>query len=160
MKHLCKASGIGLRCLACLLVPLAAGCGKVELGRVAGKVLLDGRPLDNVQVEFIPEVDKKSKPQPVSLGSTDAEGRYTLAAADGRPGAAVGEHMIVVHDLQLPAGARLAGRADADKASDLPPAPADVERVAKAYRTAGTTPLRKRVQPGEQTIDLELRANP
>ena len=123
-------------------------------------MLLDGRPIDNVQVEFIPDVNKKSKPLPVSMGSTDAEGRYTLLAADGRPGAALGEHVIVVHDLQLPVGGKLAGRADADRLSDLPPGPANAERLPKNYRTVGKTPLRKAVQSGEQTIDLELRTTP
>ena len=62
---------------------------------------LDGTPLSNVQVEFVPETRRKPKVAlPMSVGVTDEAGRYELHATDGRLGAAVGEHRVIVKDSE------------------------------------------------------------
>ncbi|HVX11719.1 MAG TPA: hypothetical protein VHC22_11105 [Pirellulales bacterium] len=140
---------------------LCTGCGKVELGQVSGKVLLNGQPVGGVQVQFIPDAKNKEK-LPTSLGATDAQGQYSLMSSDGRSGAALGEHMIVLHDVQLPSGSRLVGRAEADAPATSSPATAvpGGPRLPKVYRQPATTPLRKTVHSGEQAIDLELTGTP
>ncbi len=64
---------------------------------VSGKVTLDGQPLANVNVVFQPTADKAGiVPGPGSMGTTDAQGQYTLRlmADSPRPGAVVGHHMV------------------------------------------------------------------
>ncbi len=66
---------------ACLLA--VAGCGKhrPEMGQVAGRVTLDGTPVDRAVVMFLPQAGGRP-----AVGTTDADGEYrltTLAADDG-----------------------------------------------------------------------------
>jgi len=90
----------------CLLgVPLllvGLGCGKdpYKVAPVSGTVTLDGRPLANTWVTFMPVGTKESPdPGPTSSGKTDAQGRYTLAIEPGRPGAVVGKHKVAINTL-------------------------------------------------------------
>jgi hypothetical protein len=133
--------GMALLALLCA----AAGCsGRPRLGEVKGTVLLKGKPLANVWVEFIPDAPAG----PRSTGSTDAKGRYTLVCADGRPGALVGPHRVVLRDLDTLGDKFLGRRAESveRKPSRLPDQYADVAR----------TPLRKEVKAEPQTIDLDV----
>jgi len=65
------------------------GCHKseVELGGVEGKVTLDGQPLPDATVRFIPQGTGKGR---AAFGKTDAEGHYKLLYSAGANGAVVG----------------------------------------------------------------------
>lgn len=82
-----------------LLLPLSLlllGCGKgYQIAPVSGRVLMNGRPLVNVEVRFRPT---GGKDLPHSIGSTDEQGNYTLHLGDVRntPGAVVGEHRVEI----------------------------------------------------------------
>jgi hypothetical protein len=84
-------------------VPLllaAAGCGSepYKVAPVSGTVTLDGKPLANAWVTFMPVGSKENpNPGPTSAGKTDASGRYTLAIEPGRPGAVVGAHKVSIN---------------------------------------------------------------
>ena len=74
-----------------LATPLImAGCGgstgtaTVETAPVSGTILMDGKPLEGADVNFI--TDKFA-----SVGTTDSEGKYELPA-----GAAVGENKVYI----------------------------------------------------------------
>jgi hypothetical protein len=80
-----------------LLLPLSfGGCsggggGKLpDLAPVTGKVTLDGQPLGNAVVSFVPQKGAASG------GVTDAEGKYVLRYRDGTPGAALGQHQVLI----------------------------------------------------------------
>ena len=138
------------------------GCSRqAELGGVSGSVSLDGKPLSNVQVEFIP--DTRGKPKvtpPMSVGVADEAGRYELHATDGRLGAAAGEHRVVVRDLALPAGGRIGSRAEADRAAVVGRAKVStLTRVPAVYANSAASPLHVTVASGEQTLDLELNSS-
>jgi len=78
--------------LAAAALVLAAGCscsGRPPLGSVSGTVTLDGQPLANALVMFTPE-----GPGRTSLGTTDAEGKYTLAYLRDIVGANPGRHYV------------------------------------------------------------------
>lgn len=141
---------------------LAMGCSRqADVGQVSGRVLLDGKPLPHVQVEFLPNSPGKTDvPLPMSLGETDEAGRYELRATDGRPGAVVGEHRVVVRDVALPAGGRIGSRAEAERTTSGagPVLPASAIRLPAVYGSAGASPLRANVKSGEQSLDLELSA--
>jgi hypothetical protein len=72
----------------------AVGCGKdgLELAPVEGVVLLEGRPVADAGVVFAPVDSKQGLP---AVGTTDAEGKFTLITAN-RPGAALGEHRVAI----------------------------------------------------------------
>jgi hypothetical protein len=127
---------------------IAGGCGnRVPLGQVEGTVRLDGRPLEDVAVTFLADA-AEGTPGPHSTGKTDAAGHFQLRCEDGREGAAVGSHRVIVEDL---APYRLPRDDDAPATTEaLKP------RVPAAYADPGKTPLRGEVKPGQQTIDLEL----
>ena len=72
-------TGTRVGCLG--LVRVVTGCGEVEYPSVTGRVTLDGRPLSDAAVSFMPG-DEQGVP---SLGIADGRGIYThQQAADVR----------------------------------------------------------------------------
>jgi hypothetical protein len=78
-----------------LIVPLSCGCsggaGAVGYAKVTGVVTLDSKPVEGATVTFAP----KGKGS-MSMGLTDAEGKFELKTATGKTGAAVGDHDVLV----------------------------------------------------------------
>jgi hypothetical protein len=74
-----------------LLICVVAGCGKggPDLAPVTGRVTLDGRPLESVDVVFQP-----TNGNPPSTTRTDADGHYEMLYKRGLMGARVGEHTV------------------------------------------------------------------
>lgn len=72
-----------------------AGCGGqggIDLTSVTGTVTSDGQPLAGADVTFMP-VGEEGSP---SAGTTDASGNFDLKYSDGRSGAALGSHQVVI----------------------------------------------------------------
>jgi hypothetical protein len=82
-----------------VLALLLAGCQGLKVPPVQGRVRLDGRPLPNATVQFVPVTGAGDQvPRPSSVGTTDEEGRYSLVL-DNRsktPGAVVGKHKVII----------------------------------------------------------------
>lgn len=80
------------------LVLLAVGCsrGGPEIASVSGRVTMDGKPLPNASVVFIPENGRPAG------ANTDADGRYVLNFSQGRKGAIPGKSMIRIMTLRDP----------------------------------------------------------
>src|SRR5438128_12131871 len=79
----------------------ALGCsGGPRPAEVTGTVRLNGKPLANVMVEFNPDAPTGVR----STGTTDEHGRYELVCDDQQPGALVGPHRVVLHDLGIYGG--------------------------------------------------------
>jgi len=108
---------------------------------------MDGRPLGNVLVRFLPDPDNATT-GPASAAAADAEGHFRLRCDDHRDGAVVGWHRVVIEDLLPYAAPR-------DDKSPPPAAPVR-PRVPPAYGTSAGAPLLAEVKPGPQTIDLNL----
>src|SRR5688572_8699671 len=69
------------------------GCGGPEhpdVGEVTGTVTLDGAPLADATVMFQPSSGRGS------MGTTNAEGKYSLTYLDGVPGAVLGSHKVSI----------------------------------------------------------------
>jgi hypothetical protein len=77
---------------AFLLILGSMGCddGGPPLGSVTGQVTMDGKPLPNALVAFVPEGGGST-----ATGSTDANGNYELVCLD-RKGAPIGKHKVSV----------------------------------------------------------------
>jgi hypothetical protein len=140
----CSMRAAGVLALAAGLV--SAGCsGGPTFAEVIGTVKVGGKPMENVQVEFWPEVTG-----PRSIGVTDRDGRFTLRTQDGKQaGAVIGPHKVVLVDLSTYAKIPL-NRSRQVENVDFSP-----KRFAGRYGDPNHTPLKKEVKAGEaNTFDL------
>lgn len=118
------ASGLALA-LAC------ASRDGIELAPVEGVVTLDGQPLANVGVTFLPEGKG-----PLASGNTNAAGEFRVSTLRPQDGAPVGRHRVVL------------GAAEEGAAVAIPP----------VYSRPDTTPFSVEVQPGKvNRVRLELK---
>jgi hypothetical protein len=84
------------------LVVLATGCGgnAHKTVPVSGKVTLDGKPLADATLMFVPVSGavSKSDPPPSSVGTTNGDGNYTLVLNTNakRKGAVPGKHKVII----------------------------------------------------------------
>ncbi|QDU76981.1 hypothetical protein Pan97_40400 [Bremerella volcania] len=99
-------------------VPLV-GCGEVldpDYKPVRGTVLLDGQPLADAQVTFVPLGEGSS-----GSGFTNEQGEYTLYYAARRPGAKAGENQVFITKSK-PTSGKKGERAFSEADSELLPA--------------------------------------
>lgn len=122
----------GILFAALLLGLLAGGCSgpnRPPLGKVAGTVTLDGQPLAEALVVFVPEQAGRT-----SQAVTDASGRYELVYLGDVGGAMVGKNAVRI----ITATAENGGK----------------ERLPDRYHRAST--LTADVTSGENTFDFAL----
>src|SRR5438132_6920231 len=135
-----------------LLLLTAFGCGKplVFNDVVEGTAKLDGKPLGNAHVQFVP--DEPGLKAPGSTGITDENGHYRLRREDGGgPGACVGKHVVVLVRGRE-ANRALGETADAADAK----AKKDRRAIPPGYTMASKSPLTVDVKSDQHTYDLEL----
>jgi hypothetical protein len=125
----------------CLVVALA-GCdsGPENIGKVSGKVTLDGQPLPDAIVQFTTK-DKTS----TSAGTTDTNGNYTLYYVADIQGAEIGEHTVSITTFK-----------SGDPSGD-PPIPRVPEKVPAKYNMK--TELTATVKAGRNSQDFELKSD-
>ncbi len=75
---------------------LGCGDGGPELGTVKGKVTLDGKPVPNATLTFIPQFEGSP-----SYGITDSNGDYTLAFTDTKKGAMLGSFDVQIETKKI-----------------------------------------------------------
>ena len=80
--------------LVVFLTACGSGIEKPELGQVKGKVTMDGAPLADASVTFLPEKVRASS------AMTDSDGNYELIYIRDEKGAAIGKHQVVVSKLK------------------------------------------------------------
>jgi hypothetical protein len=138
MKRLCRPRVFW----PLLLLAMAAGCSGPSLGEVKGSLKINGKALPNVVVQFLPDPEKDTRGQE-SAATTDEQGNFTLVYANKHPGAIVGWHRVIVIDPneERPAQGQ---------------APKTQPRFPQQFTSPATTPLRREVKGGSQTIDLDL----
>jgi hypothetical protein len=136
--------------LVCLLGGGPGCTGKPSVGfadPVEGKLMLDGAPVAGARVEFIPDVDAALK-APSSSGTTDTNGAFRLTRDDnGKPGAAVCAHRVVVYPGRTEGRER--DRDDQARGSLMPPFPI-------VYQNAARTPLRVEVKAGQTDYAVKM----
>jgi hypothetical protein len=139
---------------AFLFAILQAGCGKTlpsppPIVEVEGVVLLDGKPLNKVEVRFVPEVN--CGVQYIAKGITNQQGRFTLTC-NGKPGACECENRVLVLEAPFPAelkgeNAQLQLIKYLKSLGDRPPS---------RYANLAESPLVASVQAGKKQYTLEL----
>jgi hypothetical protein len=128
----------------------ALGCGSgPKLTEVEGTVTLNGKPLSNAEVQFLPDPGKGTV-GPRSTGITDEQGRFHLVCDNQRKGAVVGHHRVLVVDQKQWEGLR-PGRADANK-------PLKPSRLPARYTDVTSTPFKVEVKPGGPPVPLEVKS--
>lgn len=125
-------------CVAPIVVScFLSGCGS-EYATVTGRITLDGEPLPNATVSFMPE-DEGGRP---SFGRTGTDGRYSLQETHRVSGALPGEYTVRITTY-------VEGNPE-----EIPPIPTVPERVPTKYNTE--TGLIEEVKPGENVLDFPL----
>jgi hypothetical protein len=115
-----------------------AGCGgsRDDLARVRGTVKLDGQPLADALVEYVPQGEKGI----VSMGRTNASGNYDVMATRTAAGASVGVNKVRITTYEI---LDEGGKQRVVK-----------ERVPTKYNSA--TELTVTVKPGGNKFDFDL----
>ena len=87
-----------VRCSGVVLLLLACGCGPggPEIAGVKGKLTMDGEPLANATILFIPQGGRPA------AATTDEEGNYVLNFSAGRKGAIPGKNKVRITTLSDP----------------------------------------------------------
>lgn len=87
-----RGAAAGLASLAAAVVLFAGGCGDGRPERVAvsGTVTIDGKPLTQGNIKFVPTGARPS------AGKLDDNGRFTLTCYDGDDGAVPGQHRVAI----------------------------------------------------------------
>jgi hypothetical protein len=145
--------------LGLLVLLLGTGCARKTRPlneQVEGTVKLDGVPVAQVHVEFIPDEGPETV-SPSSTGTTDDQGHYSLTCNNLKPGAVVGPHRVVIkqgrtegrRDLDDPPGGKAGGGTPRKSAPTVP----------AVYGIAGQSPLRVEVTADQHTYDLQLSRN-
>ena len=123
---------IGAACALLMLI----GCGPAsDMGYVTGVVTLDGEPVGNATIAFLPTVGRSS------TGFTNADGEYELAQTRDRMGAAIGTHKVTV----------------AQEALDVQEGVKRV-KLPKKYGDKDKTDLTKTVEGGSNEINIKLKS--
>jgi hypothetical protein len=126
-----------LACLACIAL---TGCGQssdLDKVVVTGRVTLDGQPIPNGEIRFIPDAGTKG---PIS-GGPIKDGAYK---AEGRGGVPIGEHLVEIRAYRPQGGPQAA-------ATEGGPAE---QYLATKYNEHTT--LRATIDPSTETQDFEL----
>jgi hypothetical protein len=122
-----SVAGIGL-----VLVSLAAGCGRRDMGRVAGVLTFQGKPVPKGIVKFTP------KGHPMGAGETDDAGRFVLNTLQKGDGAFKGACVVTVVPV-----------AEFEEGSIAPKPRPDIP---DKYRDYSTTPFKADVVAGKENV--------
>lgn len=122
-----------------------SGCtGGVDLGEVSGTVTLDGAPLAQAQVYFLPAAGGRP-----AMATTDAEGNYKLFFDNFKYGALVGRHEVKISTFYPPS-------ANFDEDDKLVRTPERPERLPKRYHEQ--TELSAEIKSGKNVCNFDLKS--
>jgi hypothetical protein len=143
-------------CLGLCLVAAGAGCNRgptYEINpQVRGAVTMDGKPLANVIIQFVPAPTEQQPhlQSPLSSGSTDEQGNFELRLDNGQRGAVIGKQKVVV--IAGRSGREVNGepaKPTTEAASKNPPIPPQ-------FTVASDTPFSLQVTKDQHDYKVEL----
>lgn len=136
-----------------LLLPLA-GCsaraGMPKLGKVSGKVIYKGKPVESGHIVFTPVEGKGGATGQSATGEIGRDGSYEMTTFDTGDGAILGQHIISVEvrsSTEMP-------KPKPDSTIDYV-LPKSV--IPSNYSSPDKSPLRYTVREGSQTYNIELK---
>ena len=140
-----------LRSSFALLVCLA-GCGSSRTSPVGGVVLLDGKPVADATVQFVPQEGKGRD----ATAQTDKNGEFAMSTFKPRDGMLPGEYKVVVTPPTGPVDPTQYATSDAAM-SGAKAAPKKERSFPEKYTRADQTPLTQTV-PASGKLTLELKS--
>jgi hypothetical protein len=139
------------------LISLASlsGCGRgtPAIVPVKGTVLLNGQPLPKATVQFVPQRSDLSA-EFTSTAVTDDSGAFTLTCGyKDLPGAAVGQHTVLITESPLPDEMR-----NTRDYREIERYQANLSNrpIPPKYSSAKESPLKIDVKEGQEDVKLEL----
>jgi len=132
-----------------------SGCSKSPppIVPVEGVVLLNGKPLPNASLQFIPTQSGLGM-EYISVGTTDEFGRFWLSC-NGQAGACAGENLVTVVEGPAPAGARgLSAEAQAEMSRYY--AGLKNRPIPENYNSAARSPLKVVVTAAQSDYKIEM----
>lgn len=145
-----RRTRIGLIAIAGLI--LLGGCNRDSgYGHVSGKVTVDGNPVTEGIITFVPENG------PAAVGFIGADGTYHLTTLK-KDGVIVGQHRVTIHATRLGPRANAAPTSIEDEVkSGASGATEKVEWIVpERYSQLSTTDLTATVNPEQQTLNFDL----
>ncbi|HEX4612201.1 MAG TPA: hypothetical protein VH092_28665 [Urbifossiella sp.] len=142
-----------LRAAACAAAALVlAGCAKAPPAVVpaAGVVLLNGQPLPNAEVQFVP-TEAGLGMQYIATATTDDKGRFELTC-NGQSGACACANRVTVVDSSIPERIRGKQTEEAKYLAGLKNRP-----IPDQYANLARTPVVVTVTPGQTEYVVELK---
>lgn len=134
-----RSIALGIALALCVF----SGCGS-DIAEVKGRVTLDGQPLKDATVMFLPAGGGRP-----GTAITDADGRYELLFTGTEKGAMIGKNVVKISTYYPPMG-----NTGADgKTSEIPACP---ERLPAKYHDR--TELIAEVKPGVRAYDFDLKS--
>ncbi len=121
------------------LIPLL-GCGSGAAAGVSGKVTLDGSPLDDATITFVPV----SGGQRQAAWATVKDGQYTIAAKDGL---GTGQFHVEIRAL----------RVTAEKTTQNDPTLIPAKEIVPSKYNSKSE-LIVEIKPGKNTADFDLKS--
>jgi len=118
-------------------------------------VLLNGQPLPNAYVEFVPQLSDFGA-ELNSTGTTDEKGQFRLICNEKKqPGAVVAKHRVLVTNPPMPRELRgQDGRSQVAASEFL--AKLENRPIPEVYGAVGRTPLEVDVTAGQKSYTLNL----
>ena len=121
-----------------ILVLAVGGCGGGDWGQLSGTVLLNGQPVGPGTITLEPiEADRAG-----AIASFGEDGKYAVMSRR-KEGAPTGEYRVMVH------GGEGFGE------ETIGPKPKS--KIPARYNSPSTTDLNVTIEPGENTVDFELK---
>jgi hypothetical protein len=140
MVHVLRFGQVALPAWLLLWVAGLSGCGGPKFYPVSGTVTMDGKPLADAMVVFIPESTSEGR---FAQAKTDDNGRYVLMQTTTKDGALAGKYKVSISTFIM-------GIPEFE-----PPVPSIPETVPDKYNDETT--LTVEVKPGEPNVfDFDL----
>ncbi len=137
----------------CLLV---AGCGGPSVISGEGSITLDGRPLEGVEVQFVPEPTAGAAGE-TATGQSDGQGKFALKSHRlNKEGIVPGIYRVIVTDLRTVQDLATAAPAAAGSGGQGAKGSSQA-RILPIYGDLKKTPLQNiQVQAGNGPLSLKL----
>jgi len=137
-----------LSVLLATLIGCGGGANLPDTVPVSGTVTLNGQPLANASVAFVPTGTTGGEG---GYGTTDQDGRYELAYLKGGSGVPVGDYRVVISKRAMPDGS------DVVDESDVAPMDSPAREVLPPrYSNEQHSRLSATVSDGDGSFDFDL----
>jgi hypothetical protein len=114
-----------------------------RMAKVTGTITVDGVPLANAVVSFLPEKGQ------LAVGTTDAQGKFSLSTFEENDGALPGRYRVAIAGQAGPANRQPAGQND--------PPPAAKSAIPSRFTDPNTSGLMAEIKDGPYQFNLDWR---